>query len=316
MDVQASVIITTKNRKNDLRRALRSVVTQSILVEVIVVDDGSTDGTEEMVRSDFPQVLLHRCNESRGLIVRRNEAARLARGRIIVSLDDDAEFSSPIVIQEALAQFDHIRIGAVAIPFVNVLAGTTVLQCAPSPDGRYIIDSFIGTANAVRSDIFLRLSGYREEFVHQGEERDFCLRMLAQGYVVRLGTGESIHHYESSIRNFQRMDYYGRRNDILFTWLNVPMPQFFPHLIGTTINGISFALRCGRFWNHFRGIVAGYLDIGGYFSERRPVSAAVYRLQRQLRKTGPRRLGEIEKRLPPLPASARKLIVPEAAVTQ
>jgi hypothetical protein len=40
------------------------------------------------------------------------------------------------------------------------------------------------------------------------------------------------------------MDLYGRRNDVLFAWHNVPMPYFPAHLLGVTINGLRFGVRC------------------------------------------------------------------------
>jgi glycosyltransferase involved in cell wall biosynthesis len=53
----ASVVISTKNRKDELRNAITSCLSQSVPVEVVVFDDGSENGTSEVVRQDFPQVL-------------------------------------------------------------------------------------------------------------------------------------------------------------------------------------------------------------------------------------------------------------------
>ena len=126
--MRASVVITTKNRRDELSAAIASALTQSAQPEVLVIDDGSTDGTSDMVRADFPAVRLERSTKSLGLIVQRNRAARLASGEIIFSLDDDAEFSTPGVVEQTLEDFDDPRIGAVAIPHVDMLTGHGVNQ--------------------------------------------------------------------------------------------------------------------------------------------------------------------------------------------
>src|SRR5690349_11726781 len=99
---RASVIITTKNRKEELRNALASVMQQSIPLEVIVIDDGSTDGTSDLVRAEFPAARLHRSETSRGLIVQRNVGATLATTPILFSIDDDATFPSPKTAEQTL----------------------------------------------------------------------------------------------------------------------------------------------------------------------------------------------------------------------
>ena len=101
--MEASIVITTKNRKEELRQALLSCRTQSHVAEVLVLDDASTDGTSEMLREEFPEVKVERTEESAGLIVQRNKGAKLAKGDVIFSLDDDAEFSHPDVVADTLA---------------------------------------------------------------------------------------------------------------------------------------------------------------------------------------------------------------------
>src|SRR4051794_38270064 len=181
----ATIVITTKNRKEDLRRAIQSCLDQTVGLEVLVMDDGSTDGTPEAVRTEFPGVTLHRSEESTGYIVKRNLAARLASCPIVFSLDDDATFSTPRTVEQTLAEFDHPRIGAVSIPRVDVNFPGAIGQ-PPAPDGRVnVVGSFIGCAHALRRELFLRLGGYREYLFHQGEESEYCARMLAVGYVTR-----------------------------------------------------------------------------------------------------------------------------------
>jgi len=59
--IEVSVIIPTFNRKEKLRKALQSALAQEeVSFEVLVIDDGSTDGTQEMVEKEFPQVSIQR----------------------------------------------------------------------------------------------------------------------------------------------------------------------------------------------------------------------------------------------------------------
>jgi glycosyltransferase involved in cell wall biosynthesis len=297
--MKAAVIIVTKNRQPDLRCAIASALEQTAISEVLVIDDGSTDGTSDMVRSEFPEARLERSVHSLGYIAQRNRAARLTSADLIVSIDDDAVFSSFRVVEQAVAAFGHPRIAALAIPYIEPHKTMQQRQTAPDSRGIWVTDFFRGTAHALRRDIFLDLGGYREHLVHQGEELDFCIRLLERGLIVRLGHCDHITHYEAQTRDRSRMDYYGRRNDILFVWHNVP-PMFVPpHLVGTTINGArcAFAAKSAAM---VRGTLSGYAAIGRMWSKRDAVSASVYRLHRNLKKHGPRLLSDIEPLLPPI----------------
>ena len=170
--MQATVVITTKNRREELSRAVASALGQTARPEVLVMDDGSTDGTAVAIAAEFPSVKVHRSENSVGLIVQRNRAARLAANPIIFSIDDDAIFSTPNVVADTLRDFNHPRIGAVAIPFIDINRSPEVHQRAPEPEGIHVRYDFIGTAHALRRDVFLRLSGYREILFHQSEEED------------------------------------------------------------------------------------------------------------------------------------------------
>lgn len=282
----ATVVISTKDRRDELRRALASVALQTVAAEIIVVDDGSTDGTPEMVAAEFPTAKLVRHGSSAGYIVRRNQAARLATGDVIFSLDDDAEFTAPGTIAAALEDFDDDRIGAVALTFLDADAPRKILQTAPDADMVWLTDVFVGTAHAVRRHLFLELGGYRECLVHQGEERDFCLRMLAEGKFVRLGRTvlQPIRHHSSPRRNPARIEHYGRRNDVLFAYQNVPLPDLCWHLPATIAKGLWFGVRVGRPRSAVRALWQGIRDSYCFCHERRPVSRAVYLLHRRLRR--------------------------------
>src|SRR5262249_17822022 len=150
---------------------------------------------------------------------------------------------------------------AVAIPYIEPHKSQREFQRAPHANAIWLTDSFRGTAHALRREVFLALGGYRDRLIHQGEEMDFCIRLLNNGFVVRLGFGDAIIHNEFPTRDRHRMDYYGRRNDILFAWQNVPTPYLPVHLLATTFNGLMLALRQKIPYSMIRGTVSGYSDI-------------------------------------------------------
>jgi glycosyltransferase involved in cell wall biosynthesis len=288
----ATVVIVTKDRRDDALTAVRSALEQEPPVEVLVLDDGSSDGTAEAVRAGFPEVRVERREESAGLVVRRNEAAELASAPIIVSLDDDAVFTSTSVVASTAAEFDDPRVGVVAMPYVDVPQGEHVLQRAPSDDGIFVTHRFRGTAHAVRREAFLELGGYRGMLFQQAEEPDLAVRLLDAGYLVRLGRADPVRHFASPRRDLERMWFYECRNEVLFAWHNVPMPDLLLQLAKTTAHALWLGRGVRRTGLFARGLVAGFRDAARARSARRPVSRGAWRLYTRLGRR-PMRIDEL-----------------------
>jgi glycosyltransferase involved in cell wall biosynthesis len=297
----ATILITTKNRKDDLRRALLSAIEQKgVCKEIIVMDDGSDDGTFEMVCNDFPTVRLYRSKETRGRLFQRNRAASLATHPILVTLDDDAAFSSPDILAETLREFNHPRIGAVLIPIVDLYRKGKLILDKIDDGNIYIKDAILAGSSAVRVDVYKKLGGYREIWQYAGEEEEFSARMLRLGYVVRFGRSKPIHHYVSPVRNVGEISYYTARNSILFVWAYVPLLIMPIHLMGTIMNNFLLSIKSGNVERTIRGLFSGLMAVLSLRIKRFPLSYRLYRLLRVMKKKGPLPLNEIEHLLPDL----------------
>lgn len=283
---RASIVLATYNRKDELRRAIRSSLDQSVPVEVIVLDDGSTDGTPDMVRAEFPEARLYEDGVKLGPNRNRQRGIELARAPIVLPIDDDAWFNSPHTIEQTLADFDDPRIGAVAIPFHEVDEGVEK-QVAPDADRCHVTPRYIGCCVAMRRDVFLASGGYSRGQFNYGEESDLCLRMLARGYVCRLGRGDKMFHERSSVRDMKGATFRIRRNAITRAWQNVPLVLLLPawgalSLVFLRHKSVHFSR-----WETIKALCAGFGAIITGKIDRKPISYAQYKAWLKLRKHDP-----------------------------
>jgi glycosyltransferase involved in cell wall biosynthesis len=119
-----SVIVPTYNRGHLLGRAIRSVLDQTFQdLEVLVVDDGSSDGTEAVVRAfPDPRIRYLRHDVNRGACAARNTGIRAATGAYIAFQDSDDEWL-PEKLSTQLAVFDSStdeRLGLVTCGFIDL----------------------------------------------------------------------------------------------------------------------------------------------------------------------------------------------------
>jgi GT2 family glycosyltransferase len=281
-EFRATVVITSRDRQEELSRAIKSVLMQDVPLEVLVMDDASSDGTPDMVREQFPSVRLVRSEVNLGLIEQRNRAAALASCEIIITIDDDAEFASPETARQTIDEFVLPQVGVVAIPYIDVNYSPEVRQIAPG-EGVWVAAEYRGTAHALRRSLFLRLGGYRGHLFRQGEEVDYSIRVIDAGYEIRLGRASPIMHFESPRRDKSLIYFYLARNNLLFAWHNVPSRMLIIHAIATSFNSLKAGTRLGYVGPVIRGLLAALRDIVTYWKHRRPVSIAAYRTHRKLR---------------------------------
>jgi glycosyltransferase involved in cell wall biosynthesis len=295
-------LITTKNRKDELRTAIQSTLAQSIRGQILVLDDGSTDGTSEMVRAEFPSVTLHREETSLGIIRARNKGVELAQTEIVVTIDDDCTFSAPDILSQTLHDLSQPQVAIVTMPIINVKQSNVVSGRAKDDQSIWISSHFQGGANAVKRSIFLRTGGLRAAFYRQCEETDMTLRLLDRGYVTRSGRAAPVLHFESPVRDKSKIYFFSARNNLLLLVINVPFPMLLLHLAATAFNLLMAGWRNGYTASTLSGCVAFLAKLPMALSERRPVQRKTYHLFRRIKKSETLRLETTDGLLPPIHA--------------
>lgn len=301
----ATVLITTKDRKQDLVKAIESALSQSVPVDVLVVDDGSSDGTSDMVRERFPQVRLLRNERPLGIIAARNRAAQEANSDILFTLDDDAAFSDEQVVAKTLQDFANNRVAAIAIPLVNHINGhrqvvDTFIDDSSSRQASdfYCVFVYRGGANALRRRLFVELGGYKATG-RQGEEHTYAIRLLEAGYVVRISSHGHIDHFPQLVhREVGQIIEYDMSNAMLFAWQFVPWPQLIVHMTAVIASRIWRAIKLHRLRDAIRGVWTGFVGIRMAQTSRQAVSHSVYRLMRDLITHRVLPFSQVEPRLP------------------
>ena len=295
----ASFVIATKDRPDDLRRVLRSIAAQDVEVEVIVMDDGSEPGALDFLPVEFPQVAVDRTEASEGSIRRRNAGAARARGDIVFLVDDDVELGSPAIVSQTLRDFEHPRVGVVALPLQEPRKGGDIVQRAPDAAGVTVANAYIGAGSAVRRDVFVGLGGFWPPLFHRHEEGEFALRMMEAGYVVRLGRADPTRHFESPRRASAWMLRSWGRNELLTAWRDVPMPYVIGRVAKVVGNVLLHTRSRAEAPDLLAGLALGVRESLRLWDERDPVRRRTYQVARRLRLGGPLPIEQVEPSLPP-----------------
>lgn len=201
-----SVIIPVKNGEKTLAACLRAVQAQRGLhqaVEVIVVDDGSTDGTPAIAREQDVQVISQ---PNLGPAAARNAGARAARGEILAFTDADCEpapdwlaqisapFQDPAVIGVKGAYRTRQRQAAARFVQQEYEAKYARLASQATID---FIDTY---SAAYRRDIFLKNQGFDPAFpVPSVEDQEFSFRLARKGYRLVFAPAAVVYHQHDRI---------------------------------------------------------------------------------------------------------------------
>lgn len=184
-----SIVIPTHDRRELLSRTLRSVLAQEALdFEVLVVDDGSTDGTAEAVRLlNDRRVHVLRNERPVRVAAARNIGAQAATGSWIALLDDD-DLWSPEKLRRQLAAAEQTRRSWAYAGVVEIDECGLLLGGEPPPSSEDLVKSLTGRnlmpagcSNViVRADLFRHVGGFDIGLRHLADW-DLWLRLVRSG---------------------------------------------------------------------------------------------------------------------------------------
>ena len=233
--IKISVIIVNYNVKPFLERALLSIrkAVKGISSEVIVVDNGSGDGSVQMVRERFPEVHIIENEKNVGFAKANNQALRKVRGKNVCLINPDTLVQDD-TFQVCLDYLDtHSDVGVVGCKILNA-DGTLQLACRRSfpmpwvaftkmvglsrlfpgsklfgrynltyldPDETVEVEAISGSFMVVRKQVVEEVGLLDEEFFLYGEDLDWCYRIGQAGWkIVYLPQTQIIHYKGQSTR--------------------------------------------------------------------------------------------------------------------
>jgi cellulose synthase/poly-beta-1,6-N-acetylglucosamine synthase-like glycosyltransferase len=197
-NASVSVIIPTFNGGSGLEPSIMSLHRQTLRpVEIIIVDDGSTDQTRAIAERAralglVDMVICHgtRCGRSAAI----NAAARFASGDLLLTVDADTVFE-PTAVARLAAEFDDPRVGGASCNIAISNERESLWTALQSVEylmsisaGRSILDvvdaiaCLSGACSMYRRDVFLRQGGLD---VGPGEDLEYSLRLRRLGYLIR-----------------------------------------------------------------------------------------------------------------------------------
>jgi GT2 family glycosyltransferase len=283
---RVTVVVMTRDRREPLLRALRELTGLSPGKPVVVVDNGSGDGTPAAVRERFPGVRVVELGENRGATA-RNVGVAAATTPYVAFADDDSWWA-PGALDRAAGLFDAVpRLGLVAAhvlvgpqerpdPITHDLA-TSPLAAEPGLPGPRVL-GFLACGAVVRREAFLAAGGFHPVVFFLGEETVLAQDLAAAGWRLCYVRDVVAHHHPASAGERDGRRRLQVRNELLSSWLRRPLP-------GAAADTVAVLRRAGD--GEVRGAVRDAVRrLPAVLAARRVLPAEVEADVRRLRRAG------------------------------
>ena len=275
-----SLVSICWNRKADIHESLlriRDIDYPNL--EIIVVDNASTDGTFAMIESEFPEVRLLQMPENGG-IAAYNVGFKAARGEYIVILDDDS-FPHRDSLRRMVRKFENdASLGVVAFDVRNFYnyddvktetieeTGENHETAATAKD--YLL-AFNGAGAGVRRKALEQAGFYPEEFFLYWNEQDTAFRILDIGYGIRFFSDVVAYHKFSPVnRDSRRAPFFYTRNAFWLIWKNYPSGMALK-LTLLFMHSCFYSTLEQKTFVYLQAMLSAFLHIGKLKGKRKPV---------------------------------------------
>ena len=302
--MKISIAILTFNRVDTLKQLLLSLreLTYSQL-EVIVVDNNSGDGTESLVKDEFPTFSYFRMDSNRG-VAARNVGVKKATGEIVITLDDDIVGINNESFLKLISLFDQKpEVGAICFSVRNYYTGEICnwshhFKKEVYFNKEFITDELTEGAVAFRKSVFEKCNGYPEDFFISHEGPDLVCRMLNNGYKTIYSPEICVKHLVAKEgRPGWRRYYFDTRNQIWFVARNYPLFWCVTYLAkGLTAMGI-YSIRDGYSSYWVKGIFDGIRGLKKALKSRTCISKTTRTHLLEIKKYNPGIIYMIKQRL-------------------
>ena len=230
-DRRVAVVVITHQRRTEVLLALERLRALPEQPHVVVVDNGSADGSSEAVRVRFPEVELISSPENLGAVGRNVGVGRLDTPYVAVC-DDDTCWEPGALTAAADVLDTHPRLAVVTARIVVEPGGeedpiVPELRESPVRGAPWLpgpaLGSFLAGASVVRREAFLEVGGFSERLWLGGEEELVAGDLAAAGWELCYLAELTVHHQASKARDPHRRRRDGIRNTLSTTWLRRPL---------------------------------------------------------------------------------------------
>lgn len=231
MDLRIGVVVITHQRRDEALQAVERLTALPEQPSVVLVDNGSADGTAEAVRERFPQVEVLALDWNAGAVGRNLGVARL-RTPYVAFCDDDTWWEPGSLAAAADALDAHPGLGIVNARIIVEPGGhddpiVAELRDSPVPGPPWLpgpaLGSFLAGASVVRRQAFQAIGGFSHRLWLGGEEELLATDLITAGWEICYLEHLVVHHAASPVRDTTRRRRDGLRNTLWFTWLRRPV---------------------------------------------------------------------------------------------